>query len=87
MYLNEEMFCDLYKAQVRPHVEYANQVWAPRQQKHKESLENVQRRATKLVACLKELSYEEIFRRLKLPILAYKRIRGDVIKIYKILTN
>jgi hypothetical protein len=32
---------------VRPHLEYANQVWCPHLAKHKDEIENVQRRATK----------------------------------------
>ena len=43
----------LYKALVRPHVEYANQIWEP-YLKHMRVIENEQRRATKLVPDLKE---------------------------------
>ena len=30
MYLDEEIFLNLYKALVRPHLECANQIWPPR---------------------------------------------------------
>ena len=51
-----------------------------------EMLENVQRRATKLVPGLKDLEYEDRLRRLKLPTLAYRRLRGDLIEVYKVMT-
>ena len=78
-YLDEENFLLLYKALVRPHIEYANQVWAPHLKKHIVEIENVQRRATKLIPGFKNLSYEERLRRLNLPTLAYHRLRGDMI--------
>ena len=49
MYLDEESFLNLYKALVRPHLEYANQIWAPKLQRQIDSIENVQKRATKLL--------------------------------------
>ena len=49
MYLDEEIFLNLYKALVRPHLEYANQIWSPRLQRQIDSIENVQKRATKLL--------------------------------------
>ena len=44
-------------------------------------------RATKLVITVKHLPYKERLVQLKLPTLKYRRIRGDMIEVYKILTN
>ena len=55
--------------------------------KHITALENVQRRATKLIPGYKELDYKERLIRLHLPTLSYRRLRGDMIEIYKILTG
>jgi len=49
--------------------------------------QKVQMRATKLVISIKNLTYKDRLKRLKLPTLKYRRIRGDMIEIYKILTN
>ena len=43
------MFLQLYKSIVIPHLEYASSVWSPHFKKDKIALENVQRRATRLV--------------------------------------
>ena len=87
MHLDKETFLMLYKSLIRPQLEYANQVWAPRLKKHKTLLENVQRRATKLVPGLEDLSYEERLQELRLPTLAYRRLRGDLIEVYKIMSG
>ena len=76
IHLDEESFLRLYKALVRPHLEYANSVWAPRFKRQVEVIENVQRRATKLIPDFKDLTYEERIRKLKLPTLKYRRLRG-----------
>ena len=55
--------------------------------KHITALENVQRRATKLIPGYKELDYKERLKRLNLPTISYRRLRGDMIEIYKILTG
>jgi len=44
-------------------------------------------RATKLVISIKNLTYKDTLKRLKLPTLKYRRIRGNMIEVYKILTN
>ena len=87
LHLDKESFMCLYKAMVRPHLEYANQVWAPRYQRQIDALENVQRRATRLIPGLKHLSYEDRLKYLKLPTLTYRRLRGDLIEVYKIVTS
>ncbi|XP_076034505.1 uncharacterized protein LOC143021105 [Oratosquilla oratoria] len=86
-HLEPYIFKPLYTALVRPHLEYANPVWCPHLVKDLEAVENVQRRATKLLPSLKELSYEERLRKLSLPTLAYRRSRGDQIETYKIVTG
>ena len=84
-YMDSRMFTTLYKTLVRPHVEYANCVWSPFQLKDIETIEKVQRRATKLVPELRNLEYSARIRQLKLPTLAYRRLRGDLIQVYKIV--
>lgn len=51
--------------------------------KHSDMIESVLRRATKVVPHLKDLSYEERLRHLKLPSMQYRRERGDMIEVYK----
>ena len=83
-YLDEESFLLLYKALVRPHIEYANACWSPYKRKDIDEVENVQRRATRLIPSLRHLDYEQRLRKLKLPTLVYRRLRGDMIELYKI---
>ena len=86
-YLDKETMLRLYTSLVRPHLEYANPVWNPRYMKDITMVENVQRRATKMIPEIRDLPYEERFKFLKLPTLAYRRIRGDMVETYKILNN
>ena len=79
------MFRDLYKTIVRPHVEYATTVCTPLFKKDMIAIENVQRRATKLVSCIKYLSYPERLRKLGLLSLECMRERADLIVVYKIM--
>ena len=66
-YLDERSFRYLFQALVRPHLEYAAAVWSPYKIRDIENIENVQRRATRLVPSLKSLDYPERLRRLKMP--------------------
>ena len=75
----------VYKTYVRPHLEYAVQAWSPYYVKDIECLERVQRRATKLVKCLKKKSYEERLRVLGLTTLEERRTRGDMIQVFKMI--
>ncbi len=84
MYLDEESFLLLYKALVRPHLVYTNQVWAPHLINGITAIENVQRRATKLSLGFKDLTYTERLERLKLPTLGYHRVRGDMVMMIEL---
>ena len=86
-YKDANIILALYKALVRPHLEFANQVWCPILIKDITLLESIQRRMTRAIPGLQHLSYEERLRRLDLPTLAYRRLRGDFIETYKILTG
>ena len=50
-------------------------------------IEKVQRRATKLVSGIQHLTYGERLARCKLPSMKYRRKRGDMIQVYKIING
>ena len=75
----------LYKSLVRPHVEYCIQVWRPHLVKDISLLENVQHRATRMIPSLRSLSYEQRLVALKLTTLETRRLRGDLIEVFKIV--
>ena len=69
-YLDIKTFTCLYKTMVRTHLDYASSVWSPYKIKHIEMIENVQRRCTRKLPYLKDLSYPERPKKLNLPTLA-----------------
>ncbi len=77
----------LYKSLVRPHLEYCNAAWMPKWKKDKDLLEDIQRRATKLLPDIKDMDYVERLKTLELPSLYYRRARGDMIECYKYLSG
>ena len=77
----------LYKSMVRPHLEYGNTIWGPFFVGDANSVEAVQRRATKLIPELKNHPYESRLKALNLPSLVYRRKRGDMIQVYKIMNG
>ena len=84
--IKQDALIMLYKSLVRSHLEYANSVWNPHHVQDIEALEKVQKRATKLISSLKHNPYQERLRILHLPTLKFRRIRGDMIEVYKILS-
>ena len=60
---------------------------APLHKKDMRAIKNVQRRATKLVSNIKNLSYKERLKKLGLLSMEYRRERADLIEVYKIMNN
>ena len=74
----------LYKVFVRPHLEYAVQVWCPYTSNDTNALEKVQRRFVRQIAGLAG-SYEEKLKKIGLTTLQERRVRGDCIETFKML--
>jgi hypothetical protein len=83
-FLSKDMFLKLYKALVRPHLEYGNTVWSPLFKRQSVALERVQRRATRLLKECEGLSYCERLHYLNLHSLKGRRLRGDLIETFKL---
>ena len=74
----------IYKAMVRPFLEYGNVIWGPFGKTDQTRLERVQRRATRMAETVRLLRYSERRRRLGLPSLYYRRRRRDMIVLFQL---
>ena len=84
---NKDIVLPLYKSLVRPHLEYAVQFWNPYKVEDIKILERVQRRATKMIAALKNKPYNVRLQSLGFQTLEVRRLRGQLIEVFKILNN
>ena len=84
-YRDKFVWINLYKMHVRTHLEYAVQSWCPWTQADVNSLEAVQKRAVNMTTGLKGRTYEEKLHECKLTTLQDRRIRGDLIQVWKLL--
>jgi len=62
-------------------------VWAPYKKGDVEAIEKVQKKTTKILPAFKRLPYSERLKACQIPTLHYRRIRGDMIETYKIITG
>ena len=81
----KEIILRLYKSLVRPHLEYCIQAWRPHLVKDIEILEKVQKRATRMIKECAGKTYEERLQIVGLTTLECRRLRADLIEVFKIL--
>ena len=87
----KSVMINIYKALIRPHLEYCVQIWSPAAQHGNWGLileiEQVQRRFTRMIDGIGTLPYSQRLEALNLTTLAERRIRGDIIETFKIVNN
>ena len=86
-YLDIEDFNFIYKTYICPHLEYCIQAWSPQLINDINVLENVQKAATRLVPQLRKYSYSKRLKKLGLTSLEDRRVRGDMIEVYKLMSG
>ena len=84
-YKEKQLIVPLYKAIVRPHLEYCIQARRPYRKKDIDKLERIQ--INKIIQELRDLSYESRLLQCGLKTLEIKRIRGDQIEVFKIVNG
>jgi len=84
---DKKVIIKLYKALVRPKLEYCVQAWRPFLKKDIIKLEKVQHRATKLISECRHLSYEDRLKVTGLTTLEQRRDRGDMIEVFKAMNG
>ena len=75
----------LYLSLVRPHLDYAAQVWDPYLKKDVQLLESTQKFALKLVSHNWSTSYQELLSLCDLPTLSNRRLHLKLTQVYKII--
>ena len=73
-YLDKNIFMQLYRSLARPHLEVSNSAWSPILKQDIETIEDVQKRATRQIPGFKVLEYQQRLKLLGLPTLPPNKI-------------
>jgi hypothetical protein len=82
-YRDRHTYLKLYKQYVRPHLEFCGPAWAPWAAADIEKLENVQRKAIKMVSGLQHRIYEDRCTELGIQTLAERRKEQDLAQVFR----
>ena len=85
-YKKKKLIIPLYKARVRPPLEYCIHAWRLYRKKDTDTIERIQRRATTMIPELRDLN-EERLKECGLTTIEIRRLRGDQIEVFKILNG
>ncbi len=80
-----QFLVQMFATFVRPRLEYATQVWSPHYLKDIDLIESVQRRFTKRLPDMNDLSYSQRLTVSRLQSLELRRLIFDLVLTYKIL--
>ena len=86
-YKEKQLIVPLYKVIIRPHLEYCIHAWRPYRKKEIDKLEKIQRRATKMIPELRDLSYESRLLQCGFTTLETRILRGDQIEVFTIMNG
>ena len=76
-----------YITYIRPVLEYASSVWSPHLIEHIDAIERVQKKFTKRIRTISDLSYPERLAALDLEPLELRRLKTDLILYYKCMNG
>ena len=77
----------LYKTFVRPILESSVSAWSPWERRDIDAMEKIQRRATRMVPTIAGNDYDTRLKMCRLTTLERRRIRGDMIEVFKMLNG
>lgn len=80
---SREVILPLSSALVRPHLQHCVQFWTSQYNRDTDLLKGVQQRTTEMAKGLEHLSYEERLRKLGPIRLENRRLKGELINVYK----
>jgi len=84
---NPDVLVKAFCTYVRPVLEYCTPVWSPHHINLINKIEKVQRRFTKKLYCMSNLSYKDRLVSLKLDSLYTRRVKQDLVMCYKIING